>query len=222
MSKALEMSRMLEKNSGESHVLDLYKDRVHIAAELRRLHELNAELVAALVEALSILSCRVAASLATEEYNEARIELRNAILLLRDAIEALAQQEKPHPSCKSDTLVNGGALILALNSLKRGTQSQIEIAKELEMTVQHLEKPTPVDGVVIREGSPTLLRNKDIKPTDERLYTQLPRREWVGLTDSQKTQLYFESDKLLLSKAECEIYMDGVNDAEAKLKELNT
>lgn len=49
MIKALELACMLEKScGGEQHILDLYKDRVHIAAELRRLHELNAELVAVL------------------------------------------------------------------------------------------------------------------------------------------------------------------------------
>lgn len=51
MIKALELACMLEKScGGEQHILDLYKDRVHIAAELRRLRDLNAQLVAALEE----------------------------------------------------------------------------------------------------------------------------------------------------------------------------
>lgn len=43
-------------------------------------------------------------------------------------------QGMAHPTCKPDMLVNGGALRLALNSLQRGTQSQKEIADELERT----------------------------------------------------------------------------------------
>ena len=40
---------------------------------------------------------------------------------------------------KADVLVNSGALMLALNSLKRGTQSQREIAEELEKTVVNIK-----------------------------------------------------------------------------------
>jgi hypothetical protein len=43
----------------------------------------------------------------------------------------------------------------------------------------------PVLGVVIREGLPTLLQERDIKPTDTRLYTTPPQRTWVGLTDEE-------------------------------------
>lgn len=39
---------------------------------------------------------------------------------------------------KSDTLVNGGALQLALNSLRRGSTSQKEIADELEKTAMRV------------------------------------------------------------------------------------
>jgi len=49
--------------------------------------------------------------------------------------------QEPHPACKSDMLVNSGALNLALNSLRRGTQSQKEIADELERTAQPALKP---------------------------------------------------------------------------------
>lgn len=45
------------------------------------------------------------------------------------------------------------------------------------------EKQEPVDGVVLREGFPTLLRKSDIKPTDQRLYTHPPKRK--PLTDEQ-------------------------------------
>ena len=42
-----------------------------------------------------------------------------------------------------------------------------------------------VSGVVIREGLPTLLRDRDIKPTDERLYTSPPaQQEPVGRLES--------------------------------------
>jgi len=46
-------------------------------------------------------------------------------------------------------------------------------------------KPEPVANVVIREGLPYLVSNRDIKPTDKRLYTAPPQREWVGLTDEE-------------------------------------
>jgi len=49
--------------------------------------------------------------------------------------------QEPHPAVKSDMLVNGGALKLALNSLRRGTQSQQEIADELEKTAQLAQEP---------------------------------------------------------------------------------
>lgn len=46
----------------------------------------------------------------------------------------------------------------------------------------------PVAGVVIREGLPTLLQDRHIKPTDQRLYTSPPNvptarasKPWVGL-----------------------------------------
>lgn len=83
------------------------------------------------------------------------------------------------------------------------------------------EKPEPVDGVVIREGSPTLLRNKDIKPTDERLYTeQPPRREWVELTDSQVLEAANKSDFESMCTADDYIYVIA-RSIESKLKELN-
>jgi hypothetical protein len=47
----------------------------------------------------------------------------------------MSQENKtPHPAVKPDILVNSGALQLALNSLKRGSVSQQEIAAELEST----------------------------------------------------------------------------------------
>lgn len=63
----------------------------------------------------------------------------------------------------------------------------INAVNDLEAALAQQEKPAPVDGVVIRDGSPTLLMTKDgALPTDQRLYTEPPpRREWVGLTDEQ-------------------------------------
>ena len=43
-----------------------------------------------------------------------------------------------HRAVKADIKVNSGALLLALNSLKRGTVSQREIAVELELTIETL------------------------------------------------------------------------------------
>lgn len=47
--------------------------------------------------------------------------------------------DKLHPAVKPDILVNSGALNLALNSLKRGSVSQQEIAAELESTAVTLQ-----------------------------------------------------------------------------------
>ena len=53
-----------------------------------------------------------------------------------------------------------------------------------EMTKQPEQEP--VAGVVIREGLPTLLQDKHIKSTDQRLYTAPQKREWQRLTDEEK------------------------------------
>ena len=48
----------------------------------------------------------------------------------------------------------------------------------------------PVAGVVIRDSLPTLLQDRHIKKTDERLYTSPPaQRTWVGLTDGKTVAL---------------------------------
>lgn len=49
----------------------------------------------------------------------------------------LSSQSK-HRGVEADIKVNSGALLLALNSLRRGTLSQKEIADELELTIEHL------------------------------------------------------------------------------------
>ena len=56
----------------------------------------------------------------------------------------------------------------------------------LRQAIAEAEKQEPVPRVVLREGSPTLLSDKAILPTDERLYTHpQPKREWVGLTEEE-------------------------------------
>lgn len=55
------------------------------------------------------------------------LSLENQILLTKDK------------RVKADIAVNSGALILALNSLRRGTASQREIAQELEATAERLK-----------------------------------------------------------------------------------
>ena len=51
----------------------------------------------------------------------------------------MLESNKPHSAVKPDILVNSGALNLALNSLKRGSVSQQEIAAELESTAVTLD-----------------------------------------------------------------------------------
>lgn len=53
-------------------------------------------------------------------------------------------------------------------------------------------QPEPVANVVLRDGSPTLLRESDVKLTDERLYTIQPQRTWIGLTESDRRLINFQ------------------------------
>lgn len=55
---------------------------------------------------------------------------------------------------------------------------------------------SPVSGVVIRDNSPTLLLESDVKPSDIRLYTSPPQRK--PLTDEQRREVY--------KKAEAQLY----------------
>ena len=62
----------------------------------------------------------------------------------------------------------------------------------LRQAIAEAEKQEPVPRVVLRECSPTLLSDKAILPTDQRLYTrpqpkaeQEPKHEWVDLTDDE-------------------------------------
>ena len=79
----------------------------------------------------------------------------------------------------------------------------------------------PVSGVVLRDGYPTLIQDKHIKETDQRLCilpTTPPaaQRQWVGLTD----------DEVHETAIKCVRLGQSVNAAiraiEAKLKEKNT
>lgn len=70
----------------------------------------------------------------------------------------------------------------------------------------------PVAGVVIREGLPTLLQDKHIKSTDQRLYATPQKREWQGLTDEEIMHLDMETSGTVI---------DFVHAVEAKLKEKN-
>lgn len=101
--------------------------------------------------------------------------------------------------------------------------------ESLEKAIAEAEKQEPVPRVVLREGSPTLLSDKAILPTDQRLYTQpdpdalhaaymsgfydgKKKREWVGLTKKQ----FQETVHGLEDLEDCWIAI------EAKLKEKNT
>jgi hypothetical protein len=70
----------------------------------------------------------------------------------------------------------------------------------------------PVANVVIREGLPTLLKNREIKSTDQRLYTTPPQRTWVDLTEDELVQIGVATG---LERAAVEMISN-------KLKEKNT
>ena len=44
----------------------------------------------------------------------------------------------------------------------------------------------PVSSVVVRDGLPTLLKDRDIKPSDKRLYTAPPQRKPLKLREIEK------------------------------------
>lgn len=124
------------------------------------------------------------------------------------------------------------AMKLALEALRKSMQGNLvfdeamEAFKALEEALTKQEQGEPVAGVVMREGNPTLLRDRDIKPTDKRLYTtpyvptgrqQRPSRSdmtWEGLS-------VFEINDLV-ENTEYEDYSDLVERTEALLQEKNT
>lgn len=70
---------------------------------------------------------------------------------LRAALAA-GQVVAPHPACKPDTLLNGGALKLALNTLRRAGKN--EIADELEATAQPAAQQGAAYAALPDEGEP--------------------------------------------------------------------
>jgi hypothetical protein len=113
------------------------------------------------------------------------------------------------------------ALKLAYEALEfdgfYGTQKQ----RAITAIKQALAAPVqPVSGVVLREGLPTLLQDKHIKETDQRLCilpTTPPaaQQPWVGLTDDE---MYLNCPNWL-SQEQCKVWVQQI---EAKLKEKNT
>ena len=92
-------------------------------ATSRWAHDERASLSATLLAMHGVLTSR-----------EAEIALLKKALLEAEAAPKQEAQEPAHPSCKSDMTVNGGALKLALNVLRRAGKT--EVADELEKTAQ--------------------------------------------------------------------------------------
>lgn len=87
-------------------------------------------------------------------------------------LKALAQ---PEPNCKTGSqCINGKCHLCATAG-----------CVECDALYIAQPEPEPVANVVIREGLPYLISNREIKATDKRLYTAPPRHEWVGLTDEK-------------------------------------
>ena len=84
-----------------------------------------------------------------------------------------------------------------------------------------VEQPeqVPVPGVVMRYGFPTLLPDRDIKPTDARLYTTPPKRPWVDLTDEELDLIDKDIDARVPLKQGKRLFARAVL---AKAKEKNT
>lgn len=59
--------------------------------------------------------------------------------------------DEPHPAVKADTKVNGGALQLALNVLRRAGKN--EVADELEKTAERIEENTTKDKELLEKAA---------------------------------------------------------------------
>lgn len=81
--------------------------------------------------------------------NRDRYRLLVRAVLAKWAAPQQEAQESAHPSCKSDMTVNGGALKLALNVLRRAGKT--EVADELEKTAQ--PAPAPLSDDVVRDAA---------------------------------------------------------------------
>jgi hypothetical protein len=138
--------------------------------------------------------------------------------LMQQALDALELHAKQYPH-----MVKGYTLDAATDLQKRLAQPEQE----------------PVAGVVLRDGYPTLIQDKLIKETDQRLYTTPPAapvqepactleelyaisrevsaeqaRLWVGLTDDDVSDLCGEASSFGTRS--------WIRHIEAKLKEKNT
>lgn len=82
------------------------------------------------------------------------------------------------------------------------------------------QQQEPVAGVVIREGLTTLLQNRHIKPTDQRLYTSpQPSKQWVGLTDGNYRWMWSAAHNDTSEDMPWLVFARAI---EAKLREKNS
>jgi hypothetical protein len=116
-----------------------------------------------------------------------------------------------------ETLKLALSCVRSSTEYKRGQASFVEAAEDIE---QALAAPVqePVAGVVLRDGYSTLVQDKHIKETDQRLYTTPPaaQRQWVGLQDEEIDNL---SREMVKGKKSVNWLSYSI---EAKLKEKNT
>ena len=112
------------------------------------------------------------------------------------------------------------AMDLALEALEGLNHEDSIFAGEFEKEITAIKQvrlapvQEPVAGVVLRDGYPTLVQDKHVKETDQRLYTTPPaaQRTWVGLT---------KEDRMQFAEAQ-HGWDDLIVAVEAKLKEKNT
>ena len=109
---------------------------------------------------------------------------------LKLAKEALQSCEAGNWSMSYDELAVDEALAAIREAL---AEPDIE-----EMTLTQIAsryepvKQEPVAGVVVRERLPTLVADRDIKQTDQRLYAAPVKREWVDLTVDEVNEIVHE------------------------------
>jgi hypothetical protein len=154
---------------------------------------------------------------------------RDPCVHAKTAIEMIDAILKEHPTAQpavqEPVAVTYKEVADIMNALWGGTLEQVQIAMELANKKLYTTPPAqpalvqPVSGVVLRDGYPTLIQDKHIKETDQRLCilpTTPPaaQRQWVGLTDEEWQDLSDRYGMILFGRFK--------NEIEDKLKEKNT
>lgn len=84
------------------------------------------------------------------------------------------------------------------------------------------DREQPVKNVVIREGNPTLLSERDIRPTDLRIYTESQGQANLLRQAMEALKWYVEEDDVIEGMAGNEFWVDGKNRALSAIGAIRT